>query len=46
LTTGGGIRSIKDLMKLKDIGVHNAIFGRAYYEGKITLDEIKGYLKK
>ncbi len=46
LTTGGGIRSIKDLIKLKDIGVHNAIFGRAFYEGKITLDEITNFLKK
>ena len=46
LTTGGGIRSIKDLIKLKEIGVHNAIFGRAFYEGKIALDEIKDHLKK
>jgi len=46
LTTGGGIRNIKDLYSLKDIGVHNAIFGRAYYEKKITLEEIKDYLKK
>ena len=46
LTTGGGIRSIKDLIKLEKIGVHNAIFGRAFYEGKITLDEIKDHLKK
>ena len=46
LTTGGGIRNIKDLVKLKDIGVHNAIFGRAYYEGNITLEEIKNFIKK
>ena len=46
LTTGGGIRNFNDIYKLKEIGVHNAIFGRAYYEEKISLDEIKNYLKK
>jgi len=46
LTTSGGIRNIKDLYKLKGIGVHNAIFGHAYYKEKITREEIKNYLKK
>jgi phosphoribosylformimino-5-aminoimidazole carboxamide ribotide isomerase len=46
LTTGGGIRNFKDLNKLKEIGVHNAIFGRAYYEGKISIDDIKSFIKK
>ena len=46
LTTGGGIRNFKDLEKLKDIGVHNAIFGRAFYEGYITLDSIKNFIEK
>ncbi len=41
-TCGNPIR----LIKLEKIGVHNAIFGRAFYEGKITLDEIKDHLKK
>ena len=46
LTTGGGIRNLKDLEKLKDIGVHNAIFGRAFYEGNITLDSLKNFIEK
>ena len=46
LTTGGGIRNFKDLEKLKDIGLHNAIFGRAFYEGYITLDSIKNFIEK
>ena len=46
LTTGGGIRNFKDLEKLEDIGVHNAIFGRAFYEGYITLDSIKNFIEK
>lgn len=41
LAAGGGIRGLKDLVKLKEIGVHNAIFGRAYYEGKINLKDLK-----
>ena len=41
LTTGGGIRNIKDLEKLADIGVHNAIFGRAFYEGNLLIEDIK-----
>ena len=45
LTTGGGIRGIKDLKKLNKIGVKNAIFGRAFYEGNITLKEVKKFLK-
>ena len=36
MITGGGIRNIKDIEKLKDIGIKNVIFGRAFYEGNIT----------
>ena len=46
LTVGGGIRNINDLYKLKELGIQNGIFGKAYYEGKISLEEIKNYLKK
>jgi len=41
-----GIRNIKDIEKLKDIGIKNVIFGRAFYEGNITLNELENYLKK
>tara|TARA_B100000989_G_scaffold105248_1_gene77105 strand:- start:547 stop:1269 length:723 start_codon:yes stop_codon:yes gene_type:complete len=46
MTTGGGIRGIKDIEKLRDIGIKNVIFGRAFYDGNITLNELKSYLKK
>ena len=46
MITGGGIRNIKDIEKLKDIGIKNVIFGRAFYEGNITLNELENYLKK
>ena len=45
ITVGGGIRNIKDIEKLKDIGIKNVIFGRAFYEENITLDELENYLK-
>ena len=46
MITGGGIRNIKDIEKLKDIGIKNVIFGRAFYEENITLNELENYLKK
>ena len=41
----GGVRSVDDIKKLEDIGVKGVIFGRAYYEGNLTLKEIEGLLK-
>ncbi len=39
----GGVRSIEDLEKLKDTGVYGVVFGKAYYEGKISLKEIEKF---
>lgn len=39
----GGVRSIEDLEKLKDAGVYGVVFGKAYYEGKISLKEIEKF---
>lgn len=41
LTASGGISTIKDLEDLKSIGCHGAIIGKAIYENKIRLSEIK-----
>ncbi len=41
----GGIRSIDDIKALQDMGLYGVIFGRAYYEGKITLKEIEEFVK-
>ena len=46
MITGGGIRNMSDINKLKKIGVKNIIFGRAFYDGNISLDDLKGYYKK
>lgn len=40
LIASGGISSVDDLKKLADIGCYGAIVGKAYYEGKITLEEL------
>lgn len=37
LIASGGVSSVQDLTKLKQIGCHGAIIGKAIYEGKISL---------
>lgn len=41
LIASGGVSNINDLTRLKEIGVTGAILGKAIYEGKVTLDELK-----
>lgn len=43
LTASGGICCINDLLELKKIGCTGAIIGKAIYEGKITLTQLKNY---
>jgi phosphoribosylformimino-5-aminoimidazole carboxamide ribotide isomerase len=38
----GGVSSIKDLEKLKVHQLYGVVVGKAYYEGRITLDEMAG----
>ncbi len=45
LAASGGVRGIDDFKKLRDMGVQAAVFGRAYYEGKITLKELESFVK-
>ena len=40
LIASGGVSNIEDLHRLKAIGCEGAIVGKAYYEGKITLEEL------
>ena len=39
----GGVRQIDDIKRLRDIGLYGVIFGKAYYEGSITLKDIDDY---
>jgi phosphoribosylformimino-5-aminoimidazole carboxamide ribotide isomerase len=41
----GGVRSVDDIKRLEDIGVKGVIFGRAYYEGNLTLKDIESLVK-
>lgn len=44
LLASGGVRSVDDIKQLNDIGVKGVIFGRAYYEGNLTLKDLKPLL--
>lgn len=41
LIASGGMSSIDDLKKLQAMGLYGAITGKAIYEGKITMEEIR-----
>jgi phosphoribosylformimino-5-aminoimidazole carboxamide ribotide isomerase len=39
----GGVRNMDDIKKLAGLGVYSTIFGKAYFEGKIKLDELEAF---
>lgn len=41
LTLSGGVSSMDDLNKAQTIGLHAAIIGKALYEGRITLNDLR-----
>lgn len=45
LTASGGVSKLDDLEELKNIGCSSAIVGKAIYEGRITMNELKTFLK-
>lgn len=44
LIASGGVSSVKDLEDLEKIGVYGTIVGKAYYEGRVTLEELAGFV--
>ena len=44
-TLSGGISSMDDIAKAKSLGLHSVIIGKAIYEGRITLNNIKEWLQ-
>jgi len=40
LIASGGVSSVRDLINLKEAGLPAAIVGKAYYEGRITLEQL------
>lgn len=43
IIASGGIAEISDIEKLRTIGVKGAIFGKSFYEGKISIQELKEF---
>jgi phosphoribosylformimino-5-aminoimidazole carboxamide ribotide isomerase len=41
LIASGGVSCFDDLIKLRELGCEGAIVGKAFYEGKLTLNELK-----
>lgn len=44
LLASGGVRSIEDIEKLQGLGVWGVVFGKAFYEGVITLKDLEKFL--
>lgn len=44
LIASGGVTSIDDIEKLNDMGIYGAIIGKAFYEGRIKLEDLKKFL--
>lgn len=41
LIASGGVSSLQDLKDLKELGCEGAIIGKAFYEGKITMQDLQ-----
>lgn len=46
LIASGGVSSMQDLEDLASVGCEGAIVGKAIYEGRISLKELSGFIKK
>lgn len=44
LLASGGVRNKEDIVKLNDMGCWGVHFGKAYYEGRVKLEELKEFL--
>lgn len=40
----GGVRNMDDIRQLQDIGLYGVIFGKAFYEGRITFRDLDNFL--
>ena len=44
LLASGGVRSLDDIEKLQELGVWGVVFGKAFYEGALTLKDLERFL--
>lgn len=42
----GGVRNVDDIKRLNDMGIFAVIFGKAYYEGFLSLKDLEQFLVK
>jgi phosphoribosylformimino-5-aminoimidazole carboxamide ribotide isomerase len=45
LLASGGITSVSDLEKLDAMGVYGAVIGKALYEGRMVLEDLKSFIQ-
>ena len=46
LIASGGVRNADDFRKLKQLGLNGVVFGSAFYENKITIEDIDAFLEE
>ena len=39
----GGIRNMDDIKRLEELGIYGVVFGKAFYEGKISLKDLESF---
>ena len=44
IIASGGVSSMTDIEALADANIPAVIFGKAFYEGRITIKEIENYI--
>ncbi|WP_226390237.1 1-(5-phosphoribosyl)-5-[(5-phosphoribosylamino)methylideneamino]imidazole-4-carboxamide isomerase [Penaeicola halotolerans] len=44
LIASGGVAEVKDLEELEKLGVYGTIVGKAYYEGRISLEQLAAFV--
>ena len=45
IIASGGITTIDEIQELEKIGTYGVIIGKAIYEGKIKLEDLKQFMK-
>ncbi len=45
ILAAGGVGSLSDIKAIQSSGVSGAIFGKAFYEGRISTNELAGFAK-
>lgn len=46
LIASGGVSCMEDIVKLNEAGIPSVVFGKAFYEGRITLKDIEAFIAK